>query len=42
MRSFLLAVAALVVFATPASAAVIEIEDHFCGGDPSSGDTRAG
>jgi hypothetical protein len=38
MRSFLLAVVALTLFASPASAAVIEIEDHFCGCDPSSGD----
>jgi hypothetical protein len=38
MRSFLLAVVALGLFASPASAAVIEIEDHFCGCDPSSGD----
>jgi Ca2+-binding RTX toxin-like protein len=38
MRSFLLAVVALVLFASPASAAVIEIEDHFCGCDGSSGD----
>jgi hypothetical protein len=38
MRPFLLAVVALALFASPASAAVIEIEDHFCGCDPSSGD----
>ena len=42
MRSFLLTVVALALFASPASAAVIEIEDHFCGCDGSSGeeDTR--
>jgi len=38
MRSFLLAVVALALIASPASAAVIEIEEHFCGCDPSSGD----
>ena len=38
MRSLLLALVALALLASPASAAVIEIEDHFCGCDPSSGD----
>ncbi len=38
MRCFLLALVGLALLATPASAAVIEIEDHFCGCDPSSGD----
>jgi hypothetical protein len=38
MRSLLLALVALAVLASPASAAVIEIEDHFCGCDGSSGD----
>jgi hypothetical protein len=38
MRAFLLAVVTLALFASPASAAVIEIEEHFCGFDPSSGD----
>src|SRR5829696_2550210 len=38
MRSFLLAVVALALLASPASAAVIEIDDHFCGCDGSSGD----
>jgi hypothetical protein len=42
MRSLGLALLALAVSASPASAAVIEIEDHFCGCDGSSGesDTR--
>jgi hypothetical protein len=39
MRSLLLALVALALLATPASAAVIEIEDHFCGCDGSSGET---
>lgn len=38
MRPFALAVVILAVSASPASAAVIEIEEHFCGCDPSSGD----
>ena len=38
MRSLLLAVVGLALLASPASAAVIEIEDHFCGCDGSSGD----
>lgn len=39
MRSFGLALLALAFTASPASAAVIEIEDHFCGCDGSSGET---
>jgi hypothetical protein len=39
MRSLLLALVALALLATPASAAVIELEDHFCGCDGSSGET---
>jgi hemolysin type calcium-binding protein len=38
MRSLTLALVALALSATPASAAVIEFEDHFCGCDGSSGD----
>ena len=38
MRAIGLAIVALALFAPSASAAVIEIEDHFCGCDPSSGD----
>jgi hypothetical protein len=38
MRSFGLAIVALALFASPASAAVIELKDHFCGCDGSSGD----
>jgi len=43
MRAIGLAIVALVLFAPSASAAVIEIEDVFCGCDPSFGDedTRA-
>jgi hypothetical protein len=42
MRSVVLALTALALFAPSASAAVIEIEEHFCGCDGSSGeeDTR--
>jgi hypothetical protein len=42
MRALGLAIVALALLASPASAAVIEIEDHFCGCDGSSGeeDTR--
>ncbi len=42
MRAVGLAIVALALLASPASAAVIEIEDHFCGCDSSSGegDTR--
>jgi RTX calcium-binding nonapeptide repeat (4 copies) len=39
MRSVVLALLALAFTAAPASAAVIEIEDHFCGCDGSSGET---
>jgi hypothetical protein len=39
MRSFGLALLALALTASPARAAVIEFEDHFCGCDGSSGDT---
>jgi hypothetical protein len=39
MRSFWLALLALAFTASPATAAVIEFEDHFCGCDGSSGDT---
>jgi Ca2+-binding RTX toxin-like protein len=39
MRSFGLALLALAFTASPAGAAVIELEDHFCGCDGSSGDT---
>src|SRR5215207_979373 len=38
MRSLALALVALALGASPASAAVISIEDNFCGCDPSSGD----
>jgi hypothetical protein len=38
MRSIVLALVALALTAGPASAAVIEFEDHFCGCDGSSGD----
>ena len=38
MRSLGLALLALAFTASPASAAVIELEEHFCGCDPSSGD----
>jgi hypothetical protein len=38
MRSLALALVGLVLSAGPASAAVIEFEDHFCGCDGSSGD----
>jgi len=38
MRSLGLAFLALAFTASPASAAVVEIEEHFCGCDPSSGD----
>ena len=39
MRPFALALLALALSASPARAAVIEIEDHFCGCDGSSGET---
>jgi Ca2+-binding RTX toxin-like protein len=39
MRSLGLALLALALSASPATAAVIEIEDHFCGCDGSSGET---
>jgi hypothetical protein len=39
MRSLGLALLALAFTASPATAAVIEFEDHFCGCDGSSGDT---
>jgi Ca2+-binding RTX toxin-like protein len=39
MRSLGLAVVALAFTASPATAAVIELEDHYCGCDGSSGDT---
>jgi hypothetical protein len=39
MRSLALALVALALGASPARAAVIEIEDHFCGCDGSSGET---
>jgi hypothetical protein len=39
MRSLGLALLALAFTASPATAAVIELEDHFCGCDGSSGDT---
>ncbi len=38
VRSLGLALLALAFTASPASAAVIDIEEHFCGCDPSSGD----
>jgi Ca2+-binding RTX toxin-like protein len=38
MRSLGLALLALVLTASPAPAAVVELEDHFCGCDGSSGD----
>ncbi len=38
MRSLGLAFLVLAFTASPASAAVVEIEEHFCGCDPSSGD----
>jgi hypothetical protein len=38
MRPLGLALLVLALSASPASAAVIEIEEHFCGCDPSSGD----
>jgi hypothetical protein len=38
MRSLGLALLALAFTGSPASAAVIDIEEHFCGCDPSSGD----
>ena len=38
MRAIGLAILALALFAPSASAAVIEVEDHFCGCDGSSGD----
>jgi Ca2+-binding RTX toxin-like protein len=38
MRPLGLALLALALMASPASAAVIDIEEHFCGCDPSSGD----
>ncbi len=38
MRAIGLAILALALFAPSAPAAVIEIEEHFCGCDPSSGD----
>jgi Ca2+-binding RTX toxin-like protein len=38
MRAVGLAIVALALFAPSASAAVVEIENHFCGCDPSSGD----
>ena len=38
MRSLGLALLALAFSASPASAAVVKIEEHFCGCDPSSGD----
>src|SRR5687767_11711580 len=38
MRAIGLAIVALALFAPSASAAVIEIEEHFCGCDGSSGD----
>jgi hypothetical protein len=38
MRPFVLALLVLAITASPASAVVVSVEEHFCGCDPSSGD----